>query len=105
MTERDFTEIWEAILKLLLGERYVFVYIGLKVGISNSGVHGRLPLPNYSQWQNHPCTGMERPLGFQEVEAPLFPDSRYMKVVRLSDLGSSRFYPEEILPVLMSLRG
>jgi hypothetical protein len=44
MTERDFTEIWDLILKLHLCERYVCVYIGLKVGISKSGVHGRLPL-------------------------------------------------------------
>jgi len=44
MPERDFTEIWDFILKLALCERYVFVCIGLTVGISKSGVHGSLPL-------------------------------------------------------------
>jgi len=28
------------------------------------------------------CTGLDRPCGFQEVEAPRFRDSRHMKVVR-----------------------
>jgi len=33
-----------------------------------------------------PITGLDRPCGFQEVEAPRFQDNRYMKVVRLSAL-------------------
>jgi hypothetical protein len=43
-TERVFTKIWDLILILPLCERYVCVYIGLKVGISKSGALGRLPL-------------------------------------------------------------
>jgi hypothetical protein len=33
------------------------------------------------------------PLGFQEVEATRFVDSRHMKVVRLSALRTGRLYP------------
>jgi hypothetical protein len=34
----------------------------------------------------YPITGLDRPLGFQEAEAPRFLDNRHMKVVRLSAL-------------------
>jgi hypothetical protein len=38
------------------------------------------------------CTGPDRPLRFQEVEAPRFQDSRHLKVVRLSALRTGRLY-------------
>jgi hypothetical protein len=34
--------------------------------------------------KSYPITCLDRPLGFQEVEAPTFHDSRHMKVVRVS---------------------
>jgi len=42
---------------------------------------------------SNPCTGLDRPLGLQEVVAPRFQDSRHMKGVRSSALNTGRFYP------------
>ena len=47
---------------------------------------------------SNPSTGLERPWGFQEVEAPRFHDNRHMKVVRLSALLTGRLYPRENIP-------
>jgi len=40
-----------------------------------------------------PVTGLDRPWGFQEVEAPKFRDNRHMKVMWLSALRNSHLYP------------
>jgi len=50
-------------------------------------------------------TGLVRPWGFQEAEAPIFQDSRHVKVVRLSAVVLAAFTPQEIYLVLISVRG
>jgi len=42
--------------------------------------------------QSNPITGLDRPRGFQDVEAPRFQDSRHMKVVSFSSLRTGRLY-------------
>ena len=43
-------------------------------------------------------TGLERPWGFLEVEAPRFQDNRHMMVVRLSSPRTGRLYSPENIP-------
>jgi hypothetical protein len=38
---------------------------------------------NCGDIKSNPISGLDRPLGSQEVEAPRFLDNRHMKVVRL----------------------
>jgi hypothetical protein len=52
-----------------------------------------------------PVTGLEWPRGFQEVKVPQISWQRHRKVVRLSVLRTGRIYPQEILLVLISVRG
>ena len=55
--------------------------------------------------KSNPITGLDRPWGYQEVEATRFQDNRQMKVVRLSALGTGRLYPQETFLVLISVKG
>jgi hypothetical protein len=53
----------------------------------------------------NPITGLNRPWGFQEVEAPRFQNKRHMEVVGLSSVRTGRLYSQEIFLVLISVRG
>ena len=52
--------------------------------------------------KSNPITGVDRPWGFQEVEAPRFQDNRHTKVVSLSTLRTGRLYPPGNIPVTHS---
>ena len=71
---------------------------------------GILPLPKNDRCcdvyeQGNPITGLGRPLAFREVEAPRFPDSRHMKVAKLSALRTRRLDPQEILLIVIYITG
>ena len=52
-----------------------------------------------------PVTGLDRPSAFQAVKAPRFQGKRHLKVVRLSALRTGHLYPQEVLLILISVRG
>jgi hypothetical protein len=51
-----------------------------------------------SKRQSSPITGLDWPLGFQEVEATRFQDNQRMKVVEMSALRTGRLYPPGNIP-------
>ena len=48
--------------------------------------------------QNNPITGLDKPWGLHEFEAPRFQDNRHTKVARLSALRTGRLYPPADTP-------
>ena len=55
-------------------------------------------VPKHHKAKSNPITDLDRPRGFQEVEAPRFQDSRHIKMVTFLALHTGRFYPQEIFP-------
>jgi hypothetical protein len=48
--------------------------------------------------QSKHITGLDRPIGFQEVEAPRFQEIRHIRMVSLSALRTGRLKPPGIIP-------
>jgi hypothetical protein len=59
----------------------------------------------YVKRYSYPITDMDRPRGFQEVEAPRFENSRHMKVASLSALRTGHLYSPGSIPGTVSVRG
>jgi len=60
---------------------------------------GHMTFPKLILSRNsNPITGLDRPWGFQKVEASRFQDNRHMNVVRLSVLFTGRPYPPGNIP-------
>jgi hypothetical protein len=49
-------------------------------------------LCTFTKKKSNPITGLDKPWGVQEVEAPRFVDNQHMKLVRLSALRTGRLY-------------
>ena len=52
----------------------------------------------WSVLHSSPITALDRPWGFQEVEAPRFQDNRHMKAVRLSAIRTDRLHHPANIP-------
>jgi hypothetical protein len=64
------------------------------------------PLQTQRRWRskNSPVTGLEWPRGFQEVKVPCFHE-KAQDGVKVVSPSTGRIYPQEILLVLISVRG
>jgi len=55
-------------------------------------------LPQQVKGKSKPCSGLYRPFGLQEIEAPRISDNWQMKALRLLALRNGRLYPTGNIP-------
>ena len=58
------------------------MYAVLHVSVYAKNIFSYVNTNLHKVGQSNPITGLDRPWGFQEVEAPRYQDNRHMKVVR-----------------------
>jgi len=80
--------------RILLGDNMSGGAVMLRPIMLEFRVSNALPFLQYAA-QINPCTGLDRPRGFQEFEVPRFRSSRHTKLVRLSALRTGRLYSSE----------
>ena len=61
-------------------------------------VNKKLHFTRFEYCKSKPVTGLDRPGGFHEFEAPRFQENRHMKVIELSALRTGRLYSPGNIP-------
>ena len=88
--------------------RRAYKLISLVARVSGSSIAispgDRIVVNSLIKGKKNRITGLDRPRGFQEVEAPRFQDSRHLKVVRFSSLRTGRLYSQEVFLVFIAVR-
>ena len=64
-------------------KQVVYILTTLLYSLNNLSILQSFNTTEYQKRHRNPITGLNRPLGFQQVEADRFIDNRHMKVVRL----------------------
>jgi hypothetical protein len=77
---------------------YNYILQNTKLAAHTTAVLARPAMSVKPIKKSSPTTGLDRPTGFQEVEAPRLLDNLHMKVVRLSALRTGRVYPPGNIP-------
>ena len=80
------SELWQIVCKKYNFNISAFVGFSILIAYYYTDTNSiKIQILHFSSLQrkNNPITSLDRPWGFQEVEAPRFQDNRHMKVVRL----------------------
>ena len=94
--ERDFSSYFDVSVSILFHSSPMLVFIYTL--LLPEGQRGTACKPCKTNKSSYRITGLDRPLGLQEVEAPRFVDNRHINVLSLSALRPGRLYPPRNIP-------